>query len=154
MTVHQILLVFGGVPLPAVYDPLTVTNESISNTTSSVLNFNVNADGTWETINNGVQSQVGNWAVPSIPPNVGDLFWVRFTRTSFSTSGDGLLTATDTTGWVNLTTNQGVVLTAQDLGAGTTGQVLATYTTELAGDSSGINIVSTTTGLQLGSTWN
>lgn len=151
--VQALLMMVTAVELPPVYDPLSVTSEGASASTSCIVQLNINADGTWETLVNGITSQSGNWAQPTIPPNVGDLFWVKFTRTAVSTSGDGDLSSTDTTSWTQLTTNQGVVVTAADLGAGTTGNSSATYTIELAGDEFGSNIVSTTTDIALTAEW-
>lgn len=143
---------------PAVNNPMTGLNGttySNSNNSGSTINFNLNSDGTWEIVyqgNFGTPADTGNYTVTPTAGD-GDSFWVRFTRTAVSSSGGGSLTSTATTGWLDLSTNQGVVIDATDTGSGEDGTSNATYTVEIATDSGGSNIVSTSTGIAFTAYW-
>lgn len=103
-----------------------------------------NTDGTFavQDIAPGATSLLtGNWATPTTA-GVGSGYWVRFTRSS-ATLPTGA-TATATTGWLQLSSQQAIVIT-QSNDTTTTRTASATYTVELSNSSSGTNILATAT---------
>lgn len=105
-------------------------------------NLTYNSDGTWGAV--GVysgSSASGNWGTPTTA-GIGSNYWVRYTRTS--TSGTGSSTAT--TGWLQLNTGRQISATKSNPNVGV---YTATWTIDLATDSSGTNIVKTFTNVSL-----
>ena len=80
---------------------------------------------------------------------VGNNYWIRFTRTAFS--GSGNYAATASSGWQQLSSACYVNIYAAGISYGggnnISGYCSATYTVEISTNSSGTNIVSTTTGV-------
>ena len=87
----------------------------------------------------------GNWGSPTTV-GIGNNYWIRFTPTSIDkTPVNSTMNPTSTTGWLALSSNRYIEVTA---GSGS-GHSKVTWTIEIASNSSGTNIVSTTTGLIL-----
>lgn len=131
-----------------VYNPITGLQGTTYTTTDAApglaeTTLDLNSDGTWEVTNSGGPT-TGNWGSNI----VGSNYWVKFTRTAESTLGVGGGASTATTGWLNLGGAQTITCTRSTSGVNPS-QRIATYTIEIATDSSGTNIVSTTTGLVL-----
>ena len=103
---------------------------------STAVTLDFNSDGTWLAILDQLGEASGNWATPTTA-GVGSSYWIRFTRTFFS-GGFGN-SATGTTGWLQLTTGEGI----QVFNSGVDSSVSADYTIEIATDSGGSNIIAT-----------
>lgn len=106
------------------------------------VNLDFNSDGTWDAVLEALGGIDGNWATPTTA-NIGSSYWIRFTRTFFS-AGFGN-SASGSTGWVQLTSGEGV----QVYNSGTNSSVSATYTIEISTNSSGTNIVASASGIDL-----
>ena len=106
------------------------------------VNLDFNSDGTWDAILEALGGVDGNWATPTTA-GIGSSYWIRFTRTFFS-GGFGN-TATGSTGWLQLTSGEGV----QVYNSGTDSSVVATYTIEISTNSSGTNIVASASAVDL-----
>ena len=108
----------------------------------AAVNLDFNSDGTWDATLEAFGSVDGNWATPTTA-GIGSSYWIRFTRTFFS-GGFGN-TATGSTGWLQLTSGEGV----QVYNSGTDSSVVATYTIEISTNSSGTNIVASASAVDL-----
>ena len=113
----------------------------------------INPDGTWTVVGDSrvgslgtLYNGSGNWATPTTV-GIGSQYWVRVTLTDFfpDPNGDfwyygtaGYHTASDS-GWTSLS----MAATVITVGLTSGGQIRATYTIEIATNSSGTNIVST-----------
>lgn len=84
----------------------------------------------------------GQWFNPTTA-GIGNSYWVRFTRTAFTPGVTG--TASASTGWLALSSTRLVTVTCTD-DNGNPDSASATYTVDIASDSSGTNIVSSGTG--------
>jgi hypothetical protein len=102
----------------------------------AAVNLDFNSDGTWDATLEAFGSVDGNWATPTTT-GIGSSYWIRFTRTFFS-GGFGN-SATGSTGWLQLTSGQGL----QVYNSGTDSIVTADYTIEISTNSSGTNIIAT-----------
>lgn len=78
-------------------------------------------------------------------PGIGNNYWIRFTRTAYTGSS---FNSTSTTGWLSLSTSRSILVQAATSFPGSQ-STTATYKIEIAGDSSGFYIVSTTNGPKL-----
>ena len=106
---------------------------------------NLYSDCTYDIQINAVSTVTGNWATPTTVGK-GSLYWVKFTRTAFvALTGDA--SATANTGWLQLSSTRTVFCEAGLGGGGGTADI--TYRIEIASDSGGSTIVSTTNGLHL-----
>jgi hypothetical protein len=100
------------------------------------------SDGTWtgaavpDVGSTGPAS--GNWYSPTTV-GIGSSYWVRFTRNSITQSG--ATSASASTGWLALSSTRSITVSA----GSATGDVFANYTIEIASDSGGVTIVSTST---------
>jgi hypothetical protein len=103
---------------------------------SVFVTLDFNSDGTWDATLEAFGSVDGNWATPTTT-GIGSSYWIRFTRTFFS-GGFGN-SATGSTGWLQLTSGQGL----QVYNSGTDSIVTADYTIEISTNSSGTNIIAT-----------
>lgn len=131
-----------------VYNPITNLQGTTYTSTDNApglteATLDLNTDGTWEVTYAGGPSS-GTWGSNV----VGSNYWVKFTRTSETTSGVGGGSSTATTGWLNLGSQQTVTCLRSTSGVNPSSRT-AVYTIEIATDASGTNIVSTTTGLTL-----
>lgn len=93
-----------------------------------------------------IESANGLWT--PLSTNIGNGYWIKFTRTSFS--GIGNYAATASTGWLQLNSTRSFNIFCAEQTSGVSyidAHVTAAYTIEIAADSSGTNIVSTTTGV-------
>lgn len=107
----------------------------------TALTFNTN--GTWGA--NGSDSGSlgsGNWASPTTS-GVGNSYWIRWTRTAVTFGGGG--TATPSSGWNALSSNQTITVSND----GSSSVYDAVYTLEISTNSSGTNIVASSTGTLL-----
>jgi hypothetical protein len=102
----------------------------------AAVNLDFNSDGTWDATLEAFGSVDGNWATPTTT-GIGSSYWIRFTRTFFS-GGFGN-SATGSTGWLQLTSGQGI----QVFNGGNDSLVTADYTIEISTNSSGTNIIAT-----------
>ncbi len=101
-----------------------------------------NSDGTWDADLDANGNVNGNWATPTTT-GIGSSYWIRFTRTFFS-GGFGN-SATGSTGWLQLTSGQGIEV----YNSGTDSSVSADYTIEISTNSSGTNIIATASFISL-----
>jgi hypothetical protein len=105
------------------------------------VNMNFYTDGTWDAVplvSFGGGS--GNWSAPTLA-TVGRLYWIRWTRTSLS--GTGSYSAAASSGWQNVTSTLTIAVTASG-SPGVGASVTASYTIDIATDSGGSNVVSST----------
>ena len=108
---------------------------------NNVLQFD--RDGTWSQWDNSGQ-QLGNyWATSGASSTVGDNYWVRFTRTSLIGTS---VTATATTGWLQINTTRAVTVAKSNSGS-ISGSAI--YTVEVSSSSSGSPVLSTATNITL-----
>jgi hypothetical protein len=82
----------------------------------------------------------GTWISPT-GSGVGNNYWIRFTRTSFS--GGPYATATASTGWMQLNTTRSIVVGTPLQGANES----ATYTIEISSSSGGSPVLATASGV-------
>lgn len=123
-------------------DTYSDTSDPPSSLYGANVTLTLKTDGTWE-ISKFVDPlwPTGNWSAPTAT-SVGRLFWVRRTLNSVTVSNASIITYTATTSWTQLSSNQTVFVNAAG-SPGVSGSVTANYTIEIATDSSGSSIVST-----------
>lgn len=96
------------------------------------------------------------WLTAKELASIGNSFWVRFTLSTSSNSGSGTYAIDGTTGWLQLSTfrTRFVQATATQGGAFQNKTANATYAIDIASDSGGTNIVSSSSiNLQATSTY-
>lgn len=135
----------------AVVNPIVFTGEPYDSSAagggggaSCSQTLTLNTDGTFSVTGSGdaYETDSGNWYSPTTT-GIGSSYWVRFTRTAWNSQGS----ATATTGWLQLSSARSI-----SAAASATFNVVncaATWTIEIASDSGGTNIVSTTTGVDM-----
>jgi hypothetical protein len=126
----------------SVYNPLQfngVTYTDITSDGGAILILSINRNGTWYLSNSsGAAIDSNNWI--SIPTaTVGDTYYVRFTRTANTGSAGS---STDTTTWLQLTSNRSVTVSVSSLNA-TVRNRNATYTVDISTAGTDLTIVST-----------
>jgi hypothetical protein len=109
------------------------------------VNLYTNATYDIETFDGSTNIVTGNWGTPTTT-NIGSLYWVKFTRV-ITTAVIGDANALATTGWMQLSSTRTLYVEAGLSGNGGTAD--ATYRIEIASDSAGTTIVSTTNDLRL-----
>ena len=112
----------------------------------------VNGDGTYDVYISGTILASGDWATPTTA-GLGSTHWLRVTLTSVAggsnigePNGAIFYTPSDS-GWSSLSMNLLAIAVGVDVGAA--GGVYAVYTVQIATDSAGSNIISTSTNLAL-----
>lgn len=100
----------------------------------------VHADGIWRIHDDSGVLAEANWYTPTTA-SIGNNYWIRFTRTSFSGIYGG---SEPTTGWMQLNTVRSVYVNAYSVST-TDRLYTANYTVEISTNSSGTNVVSTST---------
>jgi hypothetical protein len=138
-----------------VINPLGFNGNTYSTTddTTADTSLTLYTNGTWSVDSslNGVVGS-GNWWSAAPVTGIGNSYWVRFTLTSTSGSGDSgsnttfwtLKPATSgSTAWLQLSSNQTIIVSANAVTLSR--NRTANYTVEIASDSGGTNIVSTST---------
>ena len=109
------------------------------------VHVNLYSDCTYDIENSEASTVTGNWATPTTVGQ-GSSYWVKFTKTAFvALTGDS--DATANTGWLQLSSTRTVLCEAGLSGGGGTADI--TYRIEIASDSGGSTIVSTTNDLRL-----
>lgn len=103
-------------------------------------------NGTYQVDNNSAPQITGNWYTPTTV-GIGSSYWVKYTVTGTTVAQTGDSYATATTDWISISTDPGFSCIAGFSGGG--GRAAYTYKIEIASDSGGANIVSTTTGIYL-----
>lgn len=89
-------------------------------------------------------SITNNWFTPTTAA-IGNSYWIRFTRTSPSSPPAGT-TATNSTGWLSLASPQTFsIFASYNAATNKPRSITATYTVEISTNSSGTNIVVSTT---------
>jgi len=129
-----------------IVNPLTLDGDSYNSLRngggSSSSQVDLLNDGTWTGSGTPDDSSTGpasgNWYTPTTA-SIGNSYWVRFTRTGYTPTGTGF--ASSSTGWLALSTTRGILSSAPNSGD----TVSATFTIEIASDSGGVTIVSTST---------
>lgn len=144
---HQIIL---GAKSAIPFTPSLTGSGTLYSSTgdaSSSITMTAQPDGTL-TVFGDVTSFL-QWGAPTTT-DIGQSYWVRFTRDSFSTTGSGGSgSATATTGWLQLNVARSVTVIANKVTGPGTFQSNASYTIDIATDSGGTNIVATATAYQL-----
>ena len=135
---------FAGVTIS---NPLGFNGNTYSDTDPFITNsancsVSLYSDGTW-TVDSGSLGNLasGNWATPTTT-GIGSSYWVRYTLNSTSGSSTGT-TWTTTTGWLALSSTRTALVTASSPTVNRTRT--AAYTVDIASDSAGTTIVSTST---------
>jgi len=138
-----------------VVNPLGFNGNTYSTTdiTTAITSLTLYTNGTWlvqSSFNGNMAS--GNWWSTAPVTNIGNSYWVRFTLTSTSGSGDFGINTTfwtlkpatsGSTTWLQLSANQTINVSATAISINR--NRTATYTVQIASDSGGTNIVSTST---------
>ena len=138
-----------------IYDPISLAVTNINESDSGELSYvsityafysNGYIQCGYQTSQSGgfIESANGLWT--QLVNNVGTNYWIRFTRTSFS--GSGNYAATASTGWLQLNSTRSFNIFCAEQTSGINyidALVTAAYTIQIASDSSGTNIISTTT---------
>jgi hypothetical protein len=130
-----------------VNSPFTVSLATLNGTTTVSSGYAVsidlfmNTNGTWYIQGYEGTIATGNWGTPTTA-GIGSSYWVRFTRTTnvFPPS-----TASPSTGWLQLSSNQSVTVYNNTSG----GVVTGVYTVEISTNSGGTAIVATATNVSL-----
>lgn len=141
-----IFMSFAGGTSTGIVSPLTLDGDLYSSLRSggggSSSSVSLLSDGTWTgsaTPDNGSTGPAsGNWYTPTTV-GIGSSYWVRFTRNSITTTGGGF--ASGSTGWLALSSTRSISSSAPNSGD----YVAANYTVQIASDSGGVTIVSTST---------
>lgn len=125
-----------------VVNPLPFNGSSYSALDDFVADIGLylNSDGTYQI--NGSAAYIspipsnGNWFTPTTT-GIGNNYWVRFTRTSFSNNAYG--SSSPTTTWLQLSTTRSVGVSAGALNH--VGNATATYLVEISPNSGGSPVV-------------
>lgn len=142
--IHVLLINSGATVInPLGFDGGTYTDTSLPEDNSTSLTLD--DDGLWG-IAGGSSGTLasGEWITPAIA-NIGTNYWVRYELDSQSTTGSATsFSYTSTTGWLQLNAPRTATVSVQGANLVDASQT-ASYTVKIATDSSGTNIVSTST---------
>lgn len=126
-----------GIVNPLGFNGGTYTSEY---STSATVALYVHADGIWRIHDDASVIADGNWWTPTTS-SIGNNYWIRFTRNSASGIYGG---SEPTTGWQQLNTVRSVYVNAYSVSS-IDRVYTSNYTVEISSNSSGTNIVSSST---------
>lgn len=123
------------------------TYEYNDGTTSGTIDLTAKTNGQL-TIISPTDTFTLQWGAPT-SVGIGTNYWVRFTLTASSATGTGTGAPSASTGWLQLSSDRNVSVTATKVGSVGNRTVSGTYTVEIATDAAGASIVATATGYVL-----
>lgn len=108
------------------------------------ITLKVKSNGVFEISNSSAGVLVStSWVDPYPFDGIGNNFYVKFTRTSYS--GSGIYNSSESTNWLTLSANREFTVNATGLSDGTPSSATSTFTVEISDDPSGSPLLSSGT---------